>query len=107
MGIIQGGDPLSKDPAQSAKYGTGGLNALRFEPNAEKHTRGAVSAVLVPGNRDSGGIAVLHLRHRSAGARRAVHRVRARGRGHQRGAEDLDRAGAGHACRPSASRSGR
>jgi peptidyl-prolyl cis-trans isomerase B (cyclophilin B) len=55
MGIIQGGDPLSKDPAQSAKYGSGGLNQLRFEPNAEKHTRGAVSAVLVPGNRDSGG----------------------------------------------------
>lgn len=55
MGIIQGGDPLSKDPAQAAKYGTGGLNVLRFEPNSEKHTRGAVSAVLVPGNRDSGG----------------------------------------------------
>jgi peptidyl-prolyl cis-trans isomerase B (cyclophilin B) len=55
MGIIQGGDPLSKDPAQSAKYGSGGLNQLRFEPNAEQHTRGAVSAVLVPNNRDSGG----------------------------------------------------
>lgn len=55
MGIIQGGDPLSKDPAQAAKYGTGGLGVLRFEENAEKHTRGAVSAVLVPGNRDSGG----------------------------------------------------
>ena len=55
MGIIQGGDPLSKDPAQSAKYGSGGLNQLRFEPNTEKHTRGAVSAVLVPNNRDSGG----------------------------------------------------
>ena len=55
MGIIQGGDPLSKDPAQAARYGTGGLNALRFETNGEKHTRGAVSAVLVPGNRDSAG----------------------------------------------------
>ena len=55
MGIVQGGDPLSKDPAQAAKYGTGGLNQLRFEPNAEKHTRGAVSAVLVPGRRDSAG----------------------------------------------------
>src|SRR5687767_338203 len=55
MGIVQGGDPLSKDPAQAAKYGTGGLGVLRFEANAEKHTRGAVSAVLVPGNRDSGG----------------------------------------------------
>ena len=55
MGIIQGGDPLSKDPAQAARYGTGGLNELRFEANPEKHTRGAVSAVLVPGRRDSGG----------------------------------------------------
>ena len=55
MGIIQGGDPLSKDPAQSAKYGIGGLGRLRFEANTEKHTRGAVSAVLVPGNRDSAG----------------------------------------------------
>jgi peptidyl-prolyl cis-trans isomerase B (cyclophilin B) len=55
MGIIQGGDPISKDPAQAAKYGTGGLGVLRFEANSEKHTRGAVSAVLVPGQRDSGG----------------------------------------------------
>jgi cyclophilin family peptidyl-prolyl cis-trans isomerase len=55
MGIIQGGDPLSKDPAQKEKYGTGGLNVLRFEANREKHTRGAVSAVLVPGRKDSAG----------------------------------------------------
>ena len=55
MGIIQGGDPISKDPTQSAKFGTGGLGVLRFESNAEKHTRGAVSAVLVPGRRDSAG----------------------------------------------------
>ena len=55
MGIIQGGDPLSTDPAQQAEYGTGGLGVLRFEANNELHTRGAVSAVLVPGDRDSGG----------------------------------------------------
>src|SRR4029453_4374579 len=55
MGIIQGGDPLSKDPAQAAKYGSGGLGVLRFEPNAEKPTRGAVSGVLGPGKRDSAG----------------------------------------------------
>jgi len=55
MGIIQGGDPLSKDPSQAAKYGTGGLGELRFEENAEKHVRGTVSAVLVPGRRDSAG----------------------------------------------------
>jgi len=55
MGIIQGGDPLSTDPSQQALYGTGGLGALEFEPNDEKATRGAVAAVLVPGDRDSGG----------------------------------------------------
>ncbi|HTM05196.1 MAG TPA: peptidylprolyl isomerase [Vicinamibacterales bacterium] len=55
MGIVQGGDPLSKDPAQSARYGSGGLGKLRFETNTEKHTRGAVSAVLVPGQKDSAG----------------------------------------------------
>jgi peptidyl-prolyl cis-trans isomerase B (cyclophilin B) len=55
MGIVQGGDPLSKDPAQQATYGTGGLGMLRFEPNNERHTRGAVSAVLIPGRRDSAG----------------------------------------------------
>lgn len=54
-GIIQGGDPLSKDPAARDRYGTGGLNRLKPEPNAERHTRGAVSAVLVPNRPDSAG----------------------------------------------------
>ena len=54
-GIIQGGDPLSKDPAQSARYGTGGLGELRFEKNDQMMTRGAVAAVLAPGMPDSGG----------------------------------------------------
>src|SRR6187401_2538316 len=42
LGIIQGGDPPSKDPAQADRVGTGGLRELRFEANNEKHTRGAV-----------------------------------------------------------------
>lgn len=54
-GIIQGGDPLSKDPAKAALYGTGGLNELKAEPNAETMTAGAVAAVLVPGKPDSAG----------------------------------------------------
>jgi peptidyl-prolyl cis-trans isomerase B (cyclophilin B) len=54
-GIIQGGDPLSKDPAAKEKYGTGGLNRLKSEINTQKHTRGAVSAVLVPNRPDSAG----------------------------------------------------
>jgi peptidyl-prolyl cis-trans isomerase B (cyclophilin B) len=54
-GIIQGGDPLSKDPAQSARYGTGGMRELRFERNSEQMSRGAVAATLAPGMPDSGG----------------------------------------------------
>jgi peptidyl-prolyl cis-trans isomerase B (cyclophilin B) len=54
-GIVQGGDPLSTDPAKRAQYGTGGLGVLKREPNAEKATRGAVAAVLQPGKPDSGG----------------------------------------------------
>ncbi len=54
-GIIQGGDPLSKDPARSAQYGTGGMNLLRRELSQETHTIGTVSAVLAPGLPDSGG----------------------------------------------------
>ena len=54
-GIIQAGDPLSKDPAKATQYGQGGLNQLKAEPNAEKHTAGAVSAVLIPNQRDSAG----------------------------------------------------
>jgi peptidyl-prolyl cis-trans isomerase B (cyclophilin B) len=54
-GIVQGGDPLSKDPAKRDAYGTGGLGVLKAGPTAERLTRGAVSAVLVPGNPDSAG----------------------------------------------------
>ena len=54
-GIVQGGDPLSKDPAKAKLYGTGGLGVLKAEPSAEKHTRGAVSAVLQPGKPNSAG----------------------------------------------------
>jgi peptidyl-prolyl cis-trans isomerase B (cyclophilin B) len=55
LGIIQGGDPLSKDVAKSKLYGTGGLGVLKAETSAAKHTRGAVSAVLQPGKPDSAG----------------------------------------------------
>jgi peptidyl-prolyl cis-trans isomerase B (cyclophilin B) len=55
QGIVQGGDPLTKDPATRARAGTGGLNLLAQEGLTEKHTRGAVSAVIVPGQPDTGG----------------------------------------------------
>jgi peptidyl-prolyl cis-trans isomerase B (cyclophilin B) len=55
MAIIQGGDPLSKDPGKAAQYGTGGLGMLKAEFSAEKATRGAVAAVLQPNKPDSAG----------------------------------------------------
>jgi cyclophilin family peptidyl-prolyl cis-trans isomerase len=54
-GIIQGGDPLSKDPAKRSLYGSGGLKKLKAEFNDTPHTRGTVSAVLVPGDPNSAG----------------------------------------------------
>jgi cyclophilin family peptidyl-prolyl cis-trans isomerase len=54
-GIIQGGDPLSRDPGKASLYGTGGLGVLRAEFNDQPTTAGAVAAVLQPGKPDSGG----------------------------------------------------
>jgi peptidyl-prolyl cis-trans isomerase B (cyclophilin B) len=54
-GIVQGGDPLSKDPAKAAQYGSGGLGVLKAEHSAEPFTRGAVGAALRPNQPDSGG----------------------------------------------------
>jgi peptidyl-prolyl cis-trans isomerase B (cyclophilin B) len=53
--IIQGGDPLSKDPAKAGQVGTGGLGVLKAERSSEAFTRGAVGAALRPGQPDSGG----------------------------------------------------
>jgi cyclophilin family peptidyl-prolyl cis-trans isomerase len=55
LGIIQGGDPLSRNPAKAKAYGTGGLGVLKAEFSNEPATRGAVAAVLQPGKPDSGG----------------------------------------------------
>jgi len=56
LAIIQGGDPLSKDPAKAKLYGTGGLGILKPEFSATEHAaRGAVAAVLRPNDPDSGG----------------------------------------------------
>ncbi len=54
-GIIQGGDPFTKDPSRRAQWGQGGLNAVRDEPKAAKMTRGSVAAVTIPGKADSAG----------------------------------------------------
>lgn len=54
-GIIQGGDPFSKDPARREEYGRGGLGLVAAEPSDEKHTAGTVSSVGVPGDPNSDG----------------------------------------------------
>jgi peptidyl-prolyl cis-trans isomerase B (cyclophilin B) len=54
-GIIQGGDPLSKDPAKSAQYGTGGLGLLPAEFSDRPFVRGTVAAARKASSADSGG----------------------------------------------------
>jgi len=54
-GIIQGGDPLTRDPEQVARYGQGGLERVGDELSGEPHTQGVVAGSVVPGRPDSGG----------------------------------------------------
>ncbi len=54
-GIIQGGDPLSKDPKLAARYGTGGLGLLKAEFSDRPFKRGVVAAVRQPSSVDSAG----------------------------------------------------
>jgi len=54
-GMVQGGDPLTKDPSKRELYGTGGLNAVKAEARAPQLTRGSVFAVMIPGKPDSAG----------------------------------------------------
>jgi peptidyl-prolyl cis-trans isomerase B (cyclophilin B) len=54
-GIIQGGDPLSKDPAKASRYGTGGLGLLKAEFSDRPFVRGTVAAVRRPSSVDSAG----------------------------------------------------
>jgi peptidyl-prolyl cis-trans isomerase B (cyclophilin B) len=54
-GIIQGGDPLSKDPEKASQYGTGGLGLLQAEFSDRPFVRGTVAAVRRPSSVDSAG----------------------------------------------------
>ena len=54
-GIIQGGDPLTKDPGQASQYGTGGLGLLKAELSDRPFVRGTVAAVRRPSSLDSAG----------------------------------------------------
>ncbi len=54
--LIQGGDPLLKDPKTPSKlWGTGGLRLQKSEFSDMKHERGVVSAVSIPNMADSDG----------------------------------------------------
>ncbi len=55
-GIIQGGDPLLKNPkTQRALWGSGGLNLLAGEYSDMKHERGVISTVRIPNKENSDG----------------------------------------------------
>ena len=55
-GIIQGGDPLLKNPSTPrTQWGSGGLSLLAAEPSDLKHERGIVSTISIPGKADSDG----------------------------------------------------
>lgn len=53
--IVQGGDPLSRDPKRVAEFGAGGMRRLRAESRDERLTAGAVVATLFPNDPDSAG----------------------------------------------------
>src|SRR5439155_3713333 len=52
---LEGFPQAKKDPAKKALYGSGGLKKLKAEFNDTRHVRGTVSAVLLPGDPNSGG----------------------------------------------------
>lgn len=54
-GIVQGGDPLSKDLAKASRYGTGGLGLLKAEFSDRPFRRGVVAAVRRLSDINSGG----------------------------------------------------
>lgn len=55
-GMIQGGDPLLKDPKTPRNlWGTGGLNLLKNEFSDLKHEKGIVSTVRIPDKPNSDG----------------------------------------------------
>ena len=54
-GIIQGGDPLTRDKDKASQYGTGGLGLLKAELSDRPFVRGTVAAVRRPSSLDSAG----------------------------------------------------
>src|ERR1700688_4544600 len=55
-GIVQGGDPETKNPQARARYGTGGFNlGLKPETSNIPFAQGTVAATLLPGEPNSAG----------------------------------------------------
>lgn len=54
-GIVQGGDPNTRDPRKTALHGKGGLGLLKAEFSDRAFARGAVGAARRPSSVDSGG----------------------------------------------------
>src|SRR5438477_7701026 len=55
-GIVQGGDPETKNPQARAKYGTGGFNVgLKPEFSSIPFSQGTLAATLLPGDANSAG----------------------------------------------------
>ncbi len=54
-GILQGGDPFSRDKQRTAEYGRGGLGLLKAEFSHLPFARGVVAAVRRPSDKDSAG----------------------------------------------------
>ena len=67
-GMVQGGDPLSKDPSKRDAYGTGGLNAVKDDPPAPKMISGIDSGGDGAGKAGQRRRAVLHRARRPAHA---------------------------------------
>lgn len=53
--LIQGGDPILKENAPRAKWGTGALSLIKDEFSDLKHESGTVSTVRIPEQANSGG----------------------------------------------------
>ena len=75
--MIQGGDPLTKDPSKEALWGTGDPGyKLKAEFNDRKHVRGVISMARSPDPRGYRRLAVLHLPRQPQPSRWAIHSVR-------------------------------
>jgi cyclophilin family peptidyl-prolyl cis-trans isomerase len=53
--VIQGGDPISKDPSRTAEYGRGGMSRERIEISDLPFARGMVVAARCPSDPDADG----------------------------------------------------